>query len=236
MFRKVKLSKARRGFTLVELTIVLVIVALMIGGMIVPLSTQFAARKTSENERLLAEIRDALIGYTIVTGRLPCPMPTTLVNPADSAYGAAGSATATGCLNGEEGFLPWKTLGVAEVDAWGQKRSTSADLFVGYWRYRVHANFASTAGITSGTSPGGSEIEIVDHSGNRVHVRASDGGEPPVAVVLSYGPKNTGDGENADLSDRKYETGEPTATFDDSLIWLARPYLFSRLAAAGKLN
>lgn len=236
MPRQSNVPDTRRGFTLIELTIVLVIVALMVGGMVVPLSTQFAARRTSENDRLLTEIRDALIGFAIVHGRLPCPMPTTMNNPADSAYGAAGTATATGCLNGEEGYLPWKALGVAEVDAWGQKRSAEGDPFVGYWRYRVHASFASTAGITSGTSPAGSEIEIVDHAGNRVHVKASDGGEPPVAVVLSFGAKNAGDGGNADLSDRKYETGEPTPSFDDSLVWLARPYLFSRLAAAGKLN
>ena len=62
-----------RGFTLIEMAIVLMIVGLLLGGMLVPLSAQMDQRNISDTQKSLSEIKEALIGYAMANGRLPCP-------------------------------------------------------------------------------------------------------------------------------------------------------------------
>jgi len=62
-----------RGFTLLELSIVVLVVTLLIGGLLVPLSTQVEQRNVSETQQRLAQVQDALIGFAIAQGRFPCP-------------------------------------------------------------------------------------------------------------------------------------------------------------------
>ena len=57
--------KAQRGFTLIELAIVLVIVTLLIGGLAMPLSAQIQARRIAETNKTLEEAREAIIGYAM---------------------------------------------------------------------------------------------------------------------------------------------------------------------------
>ena len=52
-----------RGFTLVEMTIVLVIIGLLISSLIPPLSAQMDQRNVNETREQLANIREALIGF-----------------------------------------------------------------------------------------------------------------------------------------------------------------------------
>jgi prepilin-type N-terminal cleavage/methylation domain-containing protein len=57
--------KQARGFTLIELAIVLVIITILIGGLAVPLSAQIQARRIGETKRTLEEAREAIIGYAM---------------------------------------------------------------------------------------------------------------------------------------------------------------------------
>jgi len=52
--------KPARGFTLIELAIVLVIVTILIGGLAVPLSAQIQARRIAETKKTLEEAREAI--------------------------------------------------------------------------------------------------------------------------------------------------------------------------------
>ncbi len=54
-----------RGFTLIELAIVLVIITFLIGGLAMPLSAQIQARRIAETNRTLEEAREAITGYAI---------------------------------------------------------------------------------------------------------------------------------------------------------------------------
>jgi prepilin-type N-terminal cleavage/methylation domain-containing protein len=55
----------QRGFTLIELAIVLVIITILIGGLAVPLSAQIQARRIAETNKTLEEAREAIIGYAM---------------------------------------------------------------------------------------------------------------------------------------------------------------------------
>ena len=105
--------KNSRGFTLIELAVVIVIVALLLGALLVPLANQIQGRNVKETRDTLEEIRDALIGFAMTQGRLPCPdtdaTPDGLEN---DPCGILPQST--------EGFLPYNTLGVPATDAWGR--------------------------------------------------------------------------------------------------------------------
>ncbi|MCC6611465.1 MAG: prepilin-type N-terminal cleavage/methylation domain-containing protein [Burkholderiales bacterium] len=62
-----------RGFTLVELAVVIMIVALLLGGLVATLDAQNNARSASQTEQSMQLARDALVGFALRQGRLPCP-------------------------------------------------------------------------------------------------------------------------------------------------------------------
>lgn len=211
------------GFTLLELAIVLIIVGLLLGGMLVSFGAQREIAAASETQKRLTEIRETLLAYAVISGRLPCPMPLSITAPSDPGYGIA----ATTCAAGAEGLLPWKTLGVLETDAWGAARTMSTQSFDGYWRYRVDTAFAAAFSLSTVQT---STLSVVNNAGNAL----TSATEAPVAIVFSSGPDRTANGENGS-ADAIYRAGERTPDFDDLLIWIGRPLLFSRMIAAGKL-
>lgn len=114
------MSRITKGFTLIEIAIVLVIVALLLGGLLMPLATQVEVQRRTETEKALKEINEALIGFAMVNGRLPCPADPTAPTGTPTA-GVARAATLTSCTVSNTGVIPWVTLGVNELDAWGRR-------------------------------------------------------------------------------------------------------------------
>lgn len=233
------------GFSLIEFAVVLVLIGIMLGGLLYPLRTQMEQRARGQTERILEDGREALLGYSALYGYLPCP--SSERDPFSAQYGEEDLRVAGACP-GDAGLLPWRTLGLAEFDAWGRARSATMDNWSGYLRYRVHPNFSNSAKpialttvATSGTS-----LVVVNVAGSML----SSGTEPPVAILYSTGPANAdndgagvaADAENADgdpdtggTANPIYTGGTATATFDDLTIWISRPVLFAKLISAGRL-
>jgi len=241
-----KLFKSRQtkfGFTLVEMAIVLAIVALLLAGLLPTISSQIEQQRRNETRKQLAEIQQALMGFAIMNGRLPCPMSATITNPSNAGYGM--EAASCSANQASEGFLPWKTLGVSETDAWGNKRTSTSSPWTGYWRYRTDRNFSNIASPITlntgfGTCPGANIdcLVIQDNGGNSLTLAA----ERPIAIVYSTGPNLVSDGQNATFHPdgstapgATYQSDVPAAGFDDILVWISRPQLFNRMVAAGKL-
>ncbi len=63
----------KKGFTLVELAMVLFIVGLLLGGLLVPLSTRLEQESRSQTNITMGEIKETLLGYSVINGKLPCP-------------------------------------------------------------------------------------------------------------------------------------------------------------------
>ena len=212
-----------RGFTLVEMAVVLVIVGLMLGGLLLPLSAQMDQQRLSETRKSLAEIQEALIGFAIINGRFPCP--TTQTDPAAAGYGEEAANCAAPAA---EGYLPWKTLGVREIDSWGNRRTATADPWTGYWRYRVNSAAAVPFTLTTAF---GATLSVQDSAGNSLTTNT----ESPLAIVYSTGKNLNPDGQNAGAFDGIYQSDSPSTTFDDVTVWISRPILMNRMVAAGKL-
>jgi len=121
-----------RGFTLVELAMVLVILALLGGSLLVPVASRIEARDRQTTLERLRDIQHALTGFAIIHGRLPCP--STETDPTSTAYGLEDGPP---CNHTLEGVLPWRSLAVAATDAWGRARQAASDEWAGHWRYRL---------------------------------------------------------------------------------------------------
>jgi prepilin-type N-terminal cleavage/methylation domain-containing protein len=115
------------GFTLAELAIVLLIISFLLGGMMAMFSSQQDARKWSNTQSQLEAARDAILGFAIANGRLPCPANSTSAGAevrvvATGVCGAVGIAQDYygGVVAGVTyGLLPAVTIGYQPVDSQG---------------------------------------------------------------------------------------------------------------------
>jgi len=236
----------QKGFSLVELAMVLLIISLLLGGLLMPLATQMEGRQRGDAQQQLETIKEALIGFAIVNGRLPCY--TTVTDPASANYGVEESVATTGvaCNPGGQpvdGILPWKTLGLnTGMDPWGVVRTAATDPWLGYWRYRVHPSFFTAFTLT--TDPTSSNRLCIQDSAGNLLVSTS---ETPVAIIYSTGADRAADGQNATYEATStstncvastpilYQGGPVSGTFDDITVWLTRPLLFNRMVTVGRL-
>ncbi len=214
---------ADNGFTLIEMAMVLVIVGLLLGGMLGPLSTQLDIKRYNETSKLLNEVSDALVGFAIVNKRLPCP------------DGTGDGVEDAGVCN-IEGDLPWVTLGLGQSDAWGRRI-----------RYRSDVAF-NAATLVPDPPDSTSLLNVTDLSGGALTSVGIDG---PVAIIFSCGKNGFPDHENdADLTPNTgavcSNPGAETANaiyvqdvfsenqFDDALIWIPKNSLINRMVLAGQ--
>ncbi|MDR2625505.1 MAG: prepilin-type N-terminal cleavage/methylation domain-containing protein [Zoogloeaceae bacterium] len=210
-----RFSLRPRGFTLLELSVVLLILALLLGSLILPLSAQHEARQWRAAAEGLSEIQSALLGYAILHGHLPCP----------DASGDGVAADSCAAPPAQEGLLPFKSLGMHDGrDPWGAR-----------WRYRADASFTDAlAPIALSTKFSAAQLKVVNLQDEVLNTDK----EYAIAIIYSLGPNGRADGRNAlfAANNASYQSGPPTPEFDDPLVWLARPVLFARLAAAGRLH
>lgn len=111
-------NSSESGFSLIEIAIGLVIIGLLLGGILAPLSSQHDQRRIKNTDTVLDEVYNALLGYAALNGRLPCPATT-------GSNGLPNPNNATVSCNQEHGFLPARELGLNGsynnnllVDAW----------------------------------------------------------------------------------------------------------------------
>lgn len=122
-----------RGFTLVELTVVVVIVAMLLSLGLGALNAQLLSANYAQTKGRQTLIKDALTAYLGANKRLPCPdMPNNTNGGADASQ-VTGledrvGGVATGACSGSIGVVPYATLGLGReiaLDGWGNFMSYS---------------------------------------------------------------------------------------------------------------
>lgn len=251
-----------KGFTIVEMAVVLLIVGLLLGGMMMPMTAQIRERRIDETQKALEEIREAVIGYAVsqTVPHLPCPDKTGGGGPGTANDGLEDVTAAGACVI-QEGNIPWATLGVAPDDSWGHR-----------FHYRVaavYSNRVTAFTLTSAvTTPAANLLSVCQTSPNAASTTCAPAnttianGLP--AVFLSYGMNgrgaitttgalippapppvfpitlNSDEYENTN-SDHIFVMHPPELAagakgeFDDQVVWLSSNLLNSRMISAQRL-
>ncbi len=239
--RQLPALRHAQGFTLVELAIALFVVALLLGSLLVPLGTQIEQRQIAETEKAIEQLKDALLGYALANGWLPCPDAMSGTGANDGVEDVAADGTCTT----DDGNLPWVTLGTGGADAWNNR-----------YRYHVDPNFAARAPSTAFGLTSGASVRVWTNAARTTPVTS---GYPngAVAVLLSHGKNGKGamsaltgtanspatsadESENSDgtvnfVSRTPSAADSPAGEFDDIVSWMSRFTLYNRMVSAGRL-
>ena len=122
-FRRAAHKTTQRGFSLVEIAVVLLIVGLALGAGISMLGSQLENKKVSDTQVRIKEANDAIMAFAAVNRRLPCPATAAGTGLESVTAGAPGLRGQ--CTNPNDGFVPARTLGLTGqgpngllLDAW----------------------------------------------------------------------------------------------------------------------
>ncbi|MBI5889368.1 MAG: prepilin-type N-terminal cleavage/methylation domain-containing protein [Nitrosomonadales bacterium] len=253
---------ANRGFTLVEIAIVILIVTLLLTGLIPTISSQIEQRQTNETRKQLDEIRDSLLGFAVTQGRLPCPASDTSNGKESFCTNALGACGAEiffpaalpihgRCAKPYDGLVPAVTIGITQTDDEGY--------MLDGWSNRIH--YAVTiANNNAFTKANGMKALGMVALAPDLFVCASATGLPAfpsadcgaatiltsngVTVIYSVGMKPVAGGidEAANLNDDQVFVNHvpspataPNGEFDDIVTWISPNILFNRMVMAGQL-
>ncbi len=260
--RAERTPRAARGFTLVELGVVMMIVALLLGSLMYTLSAQLEQRSFEETRGRLEAARELLLAYAIVNGRLPCPASS--ISNGDESPQGGGAA----CTDYYTGFLPAKAIGFQPTDALGY----ALDSYGNRIRYAVSSLNPSPsppAGAFHFTTAASLKQNGITTLPNDLVICAAWGGSIAncgtalsvtnqnivAAVVWSQGKNfpTVGAGGPDEAANNKIRLpiaqnnhpvfvfhtptlpGATNGEFDDYLIWIAVGELYGRLISAGVL-
>lgn len=237
-----KRKTAASGFTLIEISLVIVIIAILIGMAVFSTQSRMDASKVYMTKQRMQTIMDAIDRYIEQYGHIPCPSPATLART-DARYGIGDNlsnttdAGSTDCddtgdlVNLDVGIIkgsvPFKLLGLdsqTAVDGWGIR-----------FDYVVVVPYTNTENYESSSEQ--SSANIV-HIYNFKDVDMSEN-KDVAYILLSHGPNTYGgyrDKNGSQISDSAASAYEqqnndanarfyqflPTSTYDDILIYKTR--------------
>ena len=181
--------KQKQAFSLVELSVVLLVIATLLSTSVIGYKSIISASKVKSNRDSIDAVYKAIGNYLITNKKLPCPASLTLTK-GDVNYGnevrVSGicSSSSGVIINGNlaYGMVPTQTLGlpanIAE-DSFGTKLSYIIDK-----RFATLINSAGTNGF-EGTDPDATMIQIQELSSSIVLSNA-------IMVIISHGANKLG--------------------------------------------
>jgi prepilin-type N-terminal cleavage/methylation domain-containing protein len=240
-----------RGFSLIEMAMVLLILGTLLGGVLVAVSqtTENGRRTTARNQ--LREIESALYGFAQVNGRLPCPA----VHNSNGYESPSGGGTGGVACTSNNGFVPTTTLNLnGAINADG--------LLLDPWQNPIRYSVAATLEpqFTNADSirdffAGGGTFNAAGMLKVCPSSSCTAGDELATmlpAVVFSMGADwssynspdeqaNAGNGStklgtyNITNGDAFVSADYAEDLFDDQLIWLSPYVLVNKMISAGQL-
>lgn len=200
-----------KGFTLIELSVVIFIIALVLASGIGMLSTYMTARYDREARDQASQMIDAVYAFATTNGRLPCPTafpPAAAVENCALTYGA----------------FPAAMLGLQLNDPWGHPV-----------RYAVDLNYVTNAALkvafTTNPPPGLAVCNTsTGNTGLACAVGATVATSP--AVIIMGGPSITGsvdETENTNANHVYVQRDRVEDVFDDSVFFTSPYILFGKM-------
>lgn len=229
-----------KAFTLVEMAIVLVIIGIGLGGMLLTLTAQIDLRNYAATRQAMEEIKEALIGFSLSHGYLPCP--------AKSAIDGTEDRLASGACNKRVGFIPWQELGVPRDDSWNH-----------LYRYSVTSAYSDSVDTVNLSPATARDITIQTRNDAGTLVNISNASDIP-AVIISHGKNGFGatsvddvliaDSSVNNSDEETNHTGAGTlfisnefsdvkntaySEYDDIVVWISPNIYLANLVSVGKL-
>lgn len=236
-----QLGRSFRGFSLIELAVVLVVVGFLMVNGILAFNAQVEQRNHDETMRRLNAAAEAVLAFAIANRRLPCPA-------APSATGVESPAGGA-CTNSLNGFLPAETLGFAHYDS----DRYGLDAYGNRIRYAVAAavtgcaspslpHFTSAANLkANGIGCRPNDLDVCTSAACTARVVST---QTAVFLVFSTGKNGALTGtyvadeiENTNTTPTfvSRTLGGGSDTFDDLMVVVPVGILYARLTAAGIL-
>lgn len=248
----------QRGFTLVELAVVLLVMATLLAGLTLPLATQVQMRRLDETRRQMEEAREALLGFAVAHGRLPCPA--SLQSRGEESFAPGGGPADGRCADFHGGYLPGATLGLSPLDmegfvrdAWGSPRNRlryavfGPNAVNGVEQALTRANGLQAATLTglgdaphyllicvsgSGVGPSSCGPAANQLTRRAAFVLHSAGANAPATPSPGSDEARNLDGDAVFVASEARSGVDP---FDDVVTWVPVGVLAARMLAAGRL-
>lgn len=243
-----------RGFSLIEMAVVLLILGLLLSGLFTALGDSSSNRNRIQAASELENIEEALYGFAQTTGRLPCPAIATSAGAEDFVLPNVNDR----CTR-PHGFVPAATLGLQGavdtngliLDPWGNPyRYSVSDHRVGGVRVftsRTGMQTLFNAGPLTPNTPNRflcvasaedcSGTVYSDTAPALVYSMGADYASYSSAIQLENASGRTAGYRMA--VDREFVNAgyaeEGDNAFDDVLVWISPNVLFSRMINAGRL-
>ena len=231
---------SQKGFSLIELAVVLVIIGAIVGSFIGTLGSRIDHSRRVETRDALAEIKIALYGFAMsqLPPRFPCP--DTDNNGTEDLVGGVCAVVNT------RGGVPWATLGIPRLDTWGSNFSYWANAaYTNAAGFGVLANGAGAGLIVSSVNAGGNTISnnvaaVIFSHGKNQYGSTDALGNPRPAVPVGAVFNDERENQDVDLAapvifvSRSVTDESAGVVFDDILIWISEFEIKGKMLQARK--
>ena len=196
-----KLFKGKKGFTLIEMAFILVIIGILVGMGAELLPMLVKQSKLKETRAIVKEVKTAITGYALAKGSLPCASTTEDGSEDNGTY---------------IGYLPYADLGINGNDSYQGTLFYAVDPYLADTDIDTPEEFKTALSeLINGTpSP--------DLFCDGTNIKAA-------FVVFSAGKNLQADAPNDDGNNQFAKPGAPeTASYDDILDAVSLTYLYGR--------
>jgi prepilin-type N-terminal cleavage/methylation domain-containing protein len=170
----------RQGFSLLELSIVLTVIAIVVAGSLSVGGARISQDEVKNTYDEMLVIRDAIRVFTKVNSRMPCPASLSAI-PGNANYGkelrnvgdtdcATAAADVTYRLE-DVNSSDWHFIGAVPVYTLGLSDEYLGDSWNGRYLYTVDANLVT--GTPMGGAPTGGTLNIIDSAGGNTSTSAA---------------------------------------------------------------